>query len=63
MVFATHFHLGVSGQLLVLVVGSPGVRMLTYSGEDSPVLGGEVAESFGVELHGGRLLYGIGVGT
>lgn len=62
MVFATHFHLGVSGQLLVLV-GSRGVRMSTYSGEDSPVLGGEVAESFGVELHGGRLLYGIGVGT
>lgn len=26
--------------------------MLTYGGEDSPVLGGEIAEGFGVELHG-----------
>lgn len=29
--------------------------MLTYGGEDSPVLGGEIAEGFGVELHGWRL--------
>lgn len=29
--------------------------MLPYSSEDSPVLGGEVAEGFGVEFHDGRL--------
>lgn len=32
---------------------------MTYGGEDSPVLGGEIAESFGVELHGGRLCRGL----
>ena len=36
-----------------------------YCGEDSPVLGGEVAEGFGIELHGEglwrRLLGEIGV--
>ena len=31
------------------------VRNGTYGGEDSPVLSGEVAEGFGVKLHGGRL--------
>lgn len=31
------------------------LRIGTYGGEDSPVLGGEVAEGFGIELHGGRL--------
>lgn len=59
MVFATHFHLGVSGQLLVLIVESWGARISTYSGEDTPVLGSEVAESFSVELHGGRLCRGL----
>lgn len=28
------------------------MRKLTDGGEDSPVLGGEVAEGFSVELHG-----------
>ena len=31
------------------------LRIETYGGEDSPVLGGEVAEGFSIELHGGRL--------
>ena len=29
-------------------------RIGTYGGEDSPVLGSEIAEGFGIELHGGR---------
>ena len=33
----------------------------TYGGEDSPVLGGEVAEGFGVELHG-AIMRNKGVG-
>ena len=45
---------------LVSAVSSGGLRVegwrgLTYGGEDSPVLGGEVAEGFGVELHCGRI--------
>ena len=32
------------------------MRGLTYCGEDSPVLGGEVAEGFGVELHYGQFI-------
>ena len=50
MVFATHFHLGGSGQLLVGRTGIVVTRR-AYGGEDAPVLGGQVAQCFGVELH------------
>ena len=51
MVFTTQFHLGVAGQLLVLNLSFEAWRLLTYCGQDSPVLSGEVAKSFGIELH------------
>ena len=35
----------------------------TYGGEDSPVLGGEIAEGFGIELHCGLIVLKMCEGT